>query len=92
MPSVFIRYKEDKAPVIVFTSQCSISLSGVSSYSWSSVLPSTSMLALVKETEHLYRNAFEIITHGLNLKRSNDSKNGILGSFNCFISISRGIR
>ena len=34
-------------------------------------LPSTSMLALVKETEHLYRNAFEIITHGLNLKRSN---------------------
>ena len=34
-------------------------------------LPATSMAALTKETEHLYTNAFEIITHGLNLKRSN---------------------
>jgi len=34
-------------------------------------LPTTSMAALTKETKHLYTNAFEIITHGLNLKRSN---------------------
>ena len=34
-------------------------------------LPATSMSALTKETKHLYANAFEIITHGLNLKRSN---------------------
>ena len=34
-------------------------------------LPSTSMAAIVRETRHLYDNAFEIITHGLNLKRSN---------------------
>ena len=34
-------------------------------------LPATSMAALTKETKHLYANAFEIITHGLNLKRSN---------------------
>jgi phosphate:Na+ symporter len=34
-------------------------------------LPATSMAALIKETKHLYANAFEIITHGLNLKRSN---------------------
>ncbi len=34
-------------------------------------LPGTSMAALVRETKHLYENAFEIITHGLNLKRSN---------------------
>jgi phosphate:Na+ symporter len=34
-------------------------------------LPSTSMAALIRETKHLYDNAFEIITHGLNLKRSN---------------------
>ena len=34
-------------------------------------LPATSRGALIKETEHLYTNAFEIITHGLNLKRSN---------------------
>ncbi|WP_373028364.1 Na/Pi cotransporter family protein [Sulfurovum sp.] len=33
--------------------------------------PMTSLLAVVKETKHLYDNAFEIITHGLNLKRSN---------------------
>ena len=34
-------------------------------------LPSTSILAIFKETQHLYSNAFEIITHGLNLKRQN---------------------
>ncbi len=34
-------------------------------------LPSTSMAAIVRETKHLYENAFEIITHGLNLKRTN---------------------
>ena len=34
-------------------------------------LPATSMAALARETKHLYDNAFEIITHGLNLKRSN---------------------
>jgi len=34
-------------------------------------LPSTSMAAIIRETKHLYVNAFEIITHGLNLKRSN---------------------
>jgi len=34
-------------------------------------LPSTAMAAIVRETKHLYENAFEIITHGLNLKRSN---------------------
>jgi len=34
-------------------------------------LPSTSMAAIVLETKHLYNNAFEIITHGLNIKRSN---------------------
>ena len=34
-------------------------------------LPATSMAALTRETKHLYANAFEIITHGLNLKRSN---------------------
>jgi len=34
-------------------------------------LPSTSMAAIVRETKHLYDNAFEIITHGLNIKRSN---------------------
>ncbi len=33
--------------------------------------PLTSLLAVIKETKHLYDNAFEIITHGLNLKRSN---------------------
>ena len=32
-------------------------------------LPTTAMAAIVKETKHLYANAFEIITHGLNLKR-----------------------
>ena len=34
-------------------------------------LPSTSMAAIIRETKHLYENAFEIITHGLNLKRTN---------------------
>lgn len=34
-------------------------------------LPAISIVALTKETKHLYANAFEIITHGLNLKRSN---------------------
>jgi len=34
-------------------------------------LPATSMAALIRESKHLYANAFEIITHGLNLKRSN---------------------
>lgn len=33
-------------------------------------LPSTSMIAIIRETKHLYQNAFEIITHGLNLKKS----------------------
>jgi phosphate:Na+ symporter len=34
-------------------------------------LSSTAMAAILRETKHLYSNAFEIITHGLNLKRSN---------------------
>ena len=34
-------------------------------------LPTTSMAALVKEIKHLYENAFEIISHGLNIKRRN---------------------
>ena len=34
-------------------------------------LPATSMAAIVRETKHLYDNAFEIITHGLNIKRTN---------------------
>ena len=34
-------------------------------------LPSTSMAAIITETKHLYSNAFEIITHALNLKRKN---------------------
>ncbi|WP_455756864.1 Na/Pi cotransporter family protein [Sulfurimonas sp.] len=34
-------------------------------------LPSTSMAAIILETRHLYDNSFEIITHGLNIKRSN---------------------
>ncbi len=34
-------------------------------------MPQTAMRALIKETQHLYDNAFEIIAHGLNLKRSN---------------------
>jgi phosphate:Na+ symporter len=33
-------------------------------------LPATAMAAIVRETKHLYTNAFEIITHGLNLKRT----------------------
>ncbi len=34
-------------------------------------LSETSMAAIIRETKHLYENAFEIITHGLNLKRIN---------------------
>ncbi len=34
-------------------------------------LPATSIAALLKETKHLYDNAFKIIVQGLNLKRSN---------------------
>jgi len=34
-------------------------------------LPETSMEAIIMETKHLYDNAFEIISHGLNIKRSN---------------------
>lgn len=34
-------------------------------------LSGTAMAAIVRETKHLYTNAFEIITHGLNLKREN---------------------
>ena len=34
-------------------------------------LPSTAMAAIIRETKHLYENSFEIITHGINLKRSN---------------------
>lgn len=33
-------------------------------------LPETAMAAIVRETKHLYDNAFNIITHGLNLKES----------------------
>ena len=33
--------------------------------------PTTAMAAIVRETKHLYTNAFEIITHGLNIKREN---------------------
>jgi len=34
-------------------------------------LPVTAMAAIIRETKHLYSNAFEIITHGVNLKREN---------------------
>ena len=34
-------------------------------------LPATSMAALIRETKHLYENSFEIIAHGLNVKRVN---------------------
>ena len=34
-------------------------------------IPATAIAAIERETKHLYTNAFEIITHGLNLKRSN---------------------
>lgn len=33
--------------------------------------PETSIEAILKETRHLYENSFEVIAHGLNLKRSN---------------------
>ena len=32
--------------------------------------PDTAMAAMIRETKHLYDNTFEIIAHGLNLKRS----------------------
>ena len=32
--------------------------------------PDSAMAAIIRETKHLYDNTFEIITHGLNLKRS----------------------
>jgi phosphate:Na+ symporter len=34
-------------------------------------LPSTSMVAIIKESQNLYKNAFTIISRGLNLKKSN---------------------
>lgn len=34
-------------------------------------LPSTAMAAIKRETHHLYENAFEIIAHGINVKRRN---------------------
>jgi len=34
-------------------------------------LPSTALSAILMETKHLYENAFDIITHGLNLKKKN---------------------
>ena len=34
-------------------------------------LPSTAMAAIKRETFHLYENAFEIISHGINVKRKN---------------------
>ena len=34
-------------------------------------VPNTAMAAIINETKHLYINAFEIIAHGLNLKRAN---------------------
>ena len=34
-------------------------------------LPATSMAAIIKETKHLYDNAFEVISHGINLQRKN---------------------
>ena len=34
-------------------------------------LPTTAIAAIRKETKHLYENAFEIIAHGINVKRGN---------------------
>ena len=34
-------------------------------------LPSTAISAIIMETKHLYENAFDIIAHGLNLKKNN---------------------
>lgn len=34
-------------------------------------LPSTALASIIRETKNLYDNAFEIISHGLNIKRSN---------------------
>ena len=35
------------------------------------ILPSTALSSIIMETKHLYNNAFDIITHGLNLKKKN---------------------
>jgi len=35
------------------------------------ILPSTALSTIIMETKHLYENAFDIITHGLNLKKKN---------------------
>ena len=35
------------------------------------ILPSTALSTIIMETKHLYQNAFDIITHGLNLKKKN---------------------
>ncbi len=35
------------------------------------VLPSTALVAIVMETKHLYTNAFDIISRGINLKKKN---------------------
>ena len=35
------------------------------------VLPSTALVAIVMETKHLYANAFDIISRGMNLKKKN---------------------
>ncbi len=34
-------------------------------------LPATAMAAITRETKHLYNNAFEIIAHGINIRRTN---------------------
>ncbi|WP_309496105.1 Na/Pi symporter [Sulfurovum sp.] len=34
-------------------------------------LPATALSAIIMETKHLYENAFDIIAHGLNIKKSN---------------------
>lgn len=35
------------------------------------VLPTTALSTIIMETKHLYENAFDIIAHGLNLKKKN---------------------
>jgi len=35
------------------------------------LLPSTALSAIIMETKHLYENAFDIIVHGLSLKKNN---------------------
>ncbi len=34
-------------------------------------LPATAFISIIKESRHLYDNAFEIIAHGLNIKKTN---------------------